>query len=76
MTFGTLELWEKSKCSKLELWWKVFTTSKEKLTQILSKAKANYTPEMAAKIAEAAELKVIENRCPQFKEFRKSVLDC
>lgn len=49
---------------------------KERLTQILSRAKANYTQEVARKIAEAVKPDTIEYRCPGFKGFRKSVLDC
>jgi len=49
---------------------------KEKLMQILSRAKVNYTPEVARKIAEAVKPHTIEYRCPGFKAFRMSVLDC
>lgn len=49
---------------------------KEKLTQILSRPKVNYTPEVARKIAAEAEPDTIEYRCPGFRVFRQSVLEC
>ncbi|MFH0812509.1 MAG: DUF4276 family protein [Pseudomonadota bacterium] len=51
-------------------------TPKEKLVQILSQAKINYTPDVARKIAEAANIDTMEYRCPEFKSFRESVLHC
>jgi hypothetical protein len=49
---------------------------KEKLQKILSASNSNFTPETLRKIAEAADLKKIEYRCPSFRRFRDSVLDC
>jgi len=49
---------------------------KEKLQKILSESNTNFTPETLRKIAEAADLKKIEYRCPSFRRFRDSLLDC
>jgi hypothetical protein len=48
---------------------------KEILIRLLREKKI-YTPEVAVKIANEADIGVIENRCIGFKRFRDSVLDC
>lgn len=49
---------------------------KEKLKQIISQAKKVYTLEVAREIAAEARLNIIEYRCPTFRKFKQSVLDC
>jgi hypothetical protein len=49
---------------------------KEKLQGILSRFRFNYTKETLRKIAEEANLSTIEYRCPGFKRFRESIVDC
>jgi hypothetical protein len=49
---------------------------KEKLKELLSKAKANYTAETLRRIAEESDIKRIAYRCPGFIRFKNSVLDC
>jgi len=49
---------------------------KAKLRSILSKAGVAYTAEKASKIASEADLNIIAYRCPGFRRFRQSVLDC
>jgi prophage DNA circulation protein len=50
--------------------------SKEKLKELLSKFKANYTAETLRRIAEQSDIEKIALRCPGFQRFRQSVLDC
>jgi hypothetical protein len=50
--------------------------AKEKLQQILSGANKVYTTELASKIANKVNIDTIGNRCPGFKRFQQSVLDC
>jgi hypothetical protein len=49
---------------------------KEKLKKVLSKANATYTPETLRRIAEESDIKRIADRCPGFRRFQQSVLDC
>jgi len=49
---------------------------KEKLKEILSGAKVPYTREVAREIAAHSDLSKIEYRCPRFREFRQTVIDC
>jgi len=49
---------------------------KKKLKKILSRAKATYTPETLRRIAEESDIERIAYRCPGFRRFRQSVLDC
>ena len=49
---------------------------KVKLKEILSRAKATYTPETLRRIAEESDIERIAYRCPGFERFRRSVLDC
>ncbi|MBM4294476.1 MAG: DUF4276 family protein [Deltaproteobacteria bacterium] len=49
---------------------------KEKLQNILSKSNISFTPEILRKIAEAADLRKVEYRCPSFRRFRDYLLDC
>ena len=49
---------------------------KNKLKEILSRAKATYTPETLRKIAEESDIERIAYRCPGFRRFRQLVLDC
>lgn len=49
---------------------------KDRLREILSKAKVAYTDEKAGHIAAAADLERIASRCPGFHRFRRAVLDC
>jgi hypothetical protein len=48
---------------------------KKKLKEILSRAKATYTPEILRRIAEKSDIERISDRCPGFRRFRQSVLD-
>jgi len=47
---------------------------KEKLKEILSRAKANYTAETLRRIAEESDIERIDYRCPGFRRFRQSVI--
>lgn len=47
---------------------------KGKLKSILSDANIGYTPEIARKIAERADVATIESRCAWFKQFRQSLI--
>lgn len=49
---------------------------KNKLKEILSRAKATYTPETLRKIAEESDIERIAYRCFGFRRFMQSVLDC
>jgi len=49
---------------------------KEKLKELLSKAKANYTAETLRRIAEESDIERIAYRCPGFRRFTQSVVDC
>jgi hypothetical protein len=49
---------------------------KDKLKEILSRVKATYTPETLRRIAEESDIERIAYRCPGFRRFRQSVLDC
>jgi hypothetical protein len=49
---------------------------KERLKEILSKARATYTPEILRRIAEESDIERIAYRCPGFDRFKQSVLDC
>lgn len=49
---------------------------KERLKDILSKAKVPYTPEVAREIAKETYISKIEYRCQKFKDFRSAVIDC
>jgi len=50
--------------------------SKKKLKEILSLAKAYYTPEILKSIAQEIDIEHIAYRCPGFRRFRQLVLDC
>jgi hypothetical protein len=49
---------------------------KERLYKILSDARVPYTEAVAREIAKESDLNKIEYRCPRFKEFRQTVIDC
>lgn len=49
---------------------------KEKLKEILSSAKVYYTPDVAREIAKESDLDKIAYRCPRFRAFRQTVIDC
>lgn len=49
---------------------------KQRLRNVLSKAKISYTAEIARKIAARAKIEILESRCPSFREFREAVIDC
>jgi len=49
---------------------------KEKLKEILSRAKANYTNKTLQNIAKESDIEHIAYRCPGFRRFRQLVLDC
>lgn len=49
---------------------------KERLKDILSKAKVPYTPEVAREITKETDISKIEYRCQKFKDFRLAVIDC
>jgi hypothetical protein len=49
---------------------------KNKLKEILSRAKATYTPETLRRIAAESNIDRIAYRCPGFIRFRQLVLDC
>lgn len=49
---------------------------KEKLKDILSRAKATYTPDTLRRIAAESDIEHISYRCPGFQRFRQLVLDC
>ena len=49
---------------------------KTKLVAILSAATLAYTGELAGRIVAAADLETIATRCPGFRRFKQSVLDC
>ncbi|MBM4284974.1 MAG: DUF4276 family protein [Deltaproteobacteria bacterium] len=49
---------------------------KNHLSRIFSEANMNYTGTKAGEIALKANLNTIASRCPGFKRFRESVLDC
>jgi len=49
---------------------------KERLKQILSGARVDYTREVARKIAAAASLDRIQDRCPSFRSFHQAIQDC
>ncbi len=49
---------------------------KEKLKEILSRAKIAYTYPVARNIARESNLDKIQNRCPAFRKFFQAVKDC
>ncbi len=49
---------------------------KEKLKELLSKAKANYTPQTLRRIAKECNIDRIAYRCPGFQRFKQTVIDC
>lgn len=48
---------------------------KERLIRILSGSKVDYTPEVARRIAERANIDTIGSRCSWFRQFRQSLVD-
>jgi hypothetical protein len=49
---------------------------KEKLIEILSRARVNCTAETKRRIAAESDIKRIAYRCPGFRRFQQSVIDC
>jgi hypothetical protein len=49
---------------------------KRKIMELLSLAKKVYTAEILRRIAEESDIERIAYRCPGFRRFRQSVLDC
>lgn len=49
---------------------------KKKLMEILSQAKKVYTPKILHRIAKESDIERIANRCPGFRRFKNSVIDC
>jgi hypothetical protein len=49
---------------------------KEKLKQLLSEARLEYTDQVCAEIARAVRLDTLSYRCPSFRIFRQRVADC
>jgi hypothetical protein len=46
---------------------------KQELTRLLSKAKISYTSQQAARLADAADVRLIRERCPSFERFCEAV---
>ncbi|MBI5968627.1 MAG: DUF4276 family protein [Deltaproteobacteria bacterium] len=49
---------------------------KQTLHKILGEARVAYTDGVAREIAKESDLDKIEYRCPRFREFRQTVIDC
>jgi hypothetical protein len=49
---------------------------KERLRQLLSEAKLEYTDQVAAEIARLLRLDTLSYRCPSFRAFKQRVVDC
>jgi hypothetical protein len=49
---------------------------KERLRQLLSEAKVEYTDQVAAEIARSLRLDTLSYRCPSFRAFKQRVVDC
>lgn len=49
---------------------------KTKIKELLSKAKRVYTPETLRKIAQESDIERIASRCPGFRRFQQSIIDC
>jgi hypothetical protein len=49
---------------------------KERLKQLLSEAKLEYTDQVCAEIAHSLRLDTLSYRCPSFRTFKQRVLDC
>ncbi len=49
---------------------------KEKLRQLLSKAKLDYTEQVCTEIANVAKLKTLRYKCPSFCTFEQRVIHC
>ena len=49
---------------------------KQRLKQLLSEAKLEYTEQVCAEIARSLRLDTLSYRCPSFRTFRQRVVDC
>jgi hypothetical protein len=49
---------------------------KERLTQLLSEARLEYTEQVCAEIARSLRLDTLSYRCPSFRTFKQQVVDC
>ncbi len=49
---------------------------KERLRQLLSEAKLEYTEQVCAEIARSLRLNTLSYRCPSFHTFEQRVVDC
>jgi hypothetical protein len=49
---------------------------KERLRQLLSEARLEYTDQVAAEIARSLRLDTLSYRCPSFRTFKQRVVDC
>jgi hypothetical protein len=49
---------------------------KERLRQLLSEAKLEYTDQVCAEIARSLRLETLSYRCPSFRPFKQRVVDC
>jgi hypothetical protein len=50
--------------------------AKERLRQLLSDAKLEYTEQVCAEIARSLRLDTLSYRCPSFRTFKQRVVDC
>ena len=53
-----------------------FEYPKQRLRQLLSDARLEYTDQVCAEIARSLRLETLSYRCPSFRTFEQRVVDC